>query len=183
MIILEGPDNSGKSTLAAKLKRDTGLPVIHSVKPKEDMSSIQVYHHCLNQVAPKDTLSILDRVTAISESIYGPICRGKSALGMYQKDALLDIWQRPYTIIYCRPDDETILENGGRPQMPGVLENHKRIIDAYDTFMDDLMRFGCPLVFWYDWKDRLAYNSVLNLANEDKRRYMSIVQSTTFLSM
>lgn len=183
MIIIEGPDNSGKSTLAAQLRRDTGLPVIQSSRPSPDLNFVQVYQHCLYQVAPKEKLAILDRVTAISESIYGPICRGESALGMYQRDALLDVWNRPYTVIYCRPEDSVILDNKGRDQMPGVLENHQAIIAAYDRLMDDLARFGTPHVSVYDWKDKLSYISVLNLVEGCKRQHMSAVQSATFMSM
>lgn len=182
MIILEGPDNSGKSTLAAKLHRDLGIRVIHSIKPSENWTSKMVYEHCLKQIAPQTEVAILDRVTAISEAIYGPICRGESALGNYQTEALLDLWQRPYTVVYCRPDDETILDNQGREQMPGVLENHKRIIEAYDRMMEDLGRFACPYVIHYDWKDKTSYTRIKNLAKSDQKRVSSVVQSATFMS-
>lgn len=182
MLILEGPDNSGKSTLAAKLKRDLGVRVVHSIRPPQDWTHKMVYEHCLKQIAPQTESCILDRVTCISEAIYGPICRGESALGNYQTEALLDLWSRPYTVIYCRPDDDVILDNQGREQMPGVLENHKRIIEAYDRLMYDLARFATPYVFTYDWKDKTSYTQVKNLVNADKARLASLVQSATFMS-
>lgn len=182
MIILEGPDNSGKSTLAARIKRDLKIPVIHSQKPSEDWTSRMVYEHCLKQLAPRMELSILDRVTAISEAIYGPICRGESALGNYQAEALLDLWQRPYAIIYCRPSDETILDNKGREQMPGVLENHKKIIEAYDRVMDDISIFSSCYVMKYDWQVRTNYQTVLNWIATIQRSHLSFIQSAAFMS-
>ena len=36
IIIIEGPDGSGKTTLAEKLSRQTKYPIIHRSQPKTD---------------------------------------------------------------------------------------------------------------------------------------------------
>ena len=36
IFILEGPDGSGKTTLANQLSKQTGFKVIHKVQPKTD---------------------------------------------------------------------------------------------------------------------------------------------------
>lgn len=151
MIILEGPDNAGKTTLAKQLSKALGIPERHSERPNPAWTPVECLEHSSRQLRPQR--AILDRVYAISEPIYGPVCRGKSALGDKAREAILDLYQRPYLIIYCRPRRATILQNAGREQMPGVLENHVQLIQRYDDFMLDICRFSKCKVIQYDWQN------------------------------
>ena len=40
IIIIEGPDGSGKTTLAEKLSRQTKYPILHRTQPKSDRKSV-----------------------------------------------------------------------------------------------------------------------------------------------
>lgn len=180
MIIIEGPDNSGKTTLGAKLQRDLEIPLLHSIRPPKSSDEQQVLQHSYAQLTPKRV--ILDRVYAISEPIYGPICRGKSDLGKLGENALMDLMSRDYLVIYCRPLDKVILKNDGRDQMEGVLENHEAIIRAYDRAFEDLCAFHSGTVVYHDWKMRLSYPSLLKIAKDHLKKFDSTLASAAFLS-
>lgn len=181
MIIIEGPDNAGKTTLANKLSKRLGLPVVHSVRPKRGDSEGVVLSHSNSQLQPQN--AILDRVYAISEWVYGRVIRGKTALGHFHSQALLDLYHRPYLIIYCRPEMETILNNKGRKQMAGVLEHHQKIVEEYDYIMTDLNRYSHSTVVRYDWEinnfDLLANRCQAHL-DRNHSRFTSVEYLTKF---
>lgn len=181
MIILEGADNSGKSTLGEYLSNKLNLPLRHSEKPNPEWTPVEALGHSSRQLRPQS--AILDRVYALSEYVYGPICRGASALGEQHQEALLDLYNRPYLIIYCRPHLSTILRNGGRDQMEGVLENHQKIVEEYDRLMDDVSRFSCCQVVNYDWQSITDLPRILDIARVHMKKYRSGIYSSFYLGL
>jgi adenylate kinase family enzyme len=179
MIIIEGPDNSGKSTLGEYLSKQLGTPLQRSEKPDPAWTPVQALEHSCRQLRPQS--AIRDRAYVISEYVYGPICRGGSALQEYHPQAMFDLYSRPYLIIYCRPRSSTILRNGGREQMDGVLENHQRIIDGYDCLMEELARFSRCKILRYDWQCLGDRERVLHQAQTHLIQYQSGLYSTIFL--
>lgn len=160
MIIIEGPDNSGKSTLGTQLSDALGIPLRHSVRPAPEWSHRQCFEHSARQLRPQR--AILDRVYAISENIYGPICRKENGLGDNAKKALMDLYHRPYLVIFCRPPVRDILANGEREQMEGVLENHHDLIRGYDRLMEDMVRFSLCTVIQYNWTDKTSLPELID---------------------
>lgn len=82
LIILEGPEAAGKSTLAEQLHAQTGYPIIHSDKPKTEQDKL----HMLMMYAGfiyADKNVILDRCW-YSEMVYGNIMRDKSYVDLEQ---------------------------------------------------------------------------------------------------
>lgn len=138
MIILEGPDNSGKTTLGQRLETALGVTLIHSTRPPADASSSDLIEHAVLQVEPRRV--IMDRNYLISELVYGTILRGGPALGRERHLKLMnDMLELGHIlIIYCRPSADTILDNGNRQQMIGVIEAHGKIISNYDRLMGQL---------------------------------------------
>lgn len=181
MIIIEGPDNSGKSTLGVKLSLDLRIPLIHSEKPNPDWTPEQALEHATRQLKPRAVL--LDRVYILSEYVYGPICRGRSALGELHPEALLDLYYRNYLIVYCRPSDKTILDNRGRDQMEGVLENHHKIIQEYDRLMTEIGIFGSNTVIHYNWEEIGSYPKVLHACRRHIKEFNSRYHSTVFMGI
>ena len=169
MIIIEGCDNSGKSMLAAQLSKALDIPARHSSRPDPKWTSVQALEHSSRQLRPQR--AILDRVYSISEPIYGPIVRGKNALGDCARQAILDLYQRPYLIIYCRPHVDTILRNAGREQMEGVIENHRQLVQRYDDFMLDIIRFSKCTVIQYDWESKTEMPGLLARCEEHLLRF------------
>jgi hypothetical protein len=105
--------------------------------------------------------SILDRVTFVSEKVYGPILRGKLALD----EKTLDWYEQRFInagwiLIYCRPSDAAIIEyvRGGRmdkliielgksdykkrDHVQGVKDNIEAIIASYDHVIASLKKKG-----------------------------------------
>ena len=140
MFIIEGPDNSGKSTLGAKLSKELGLPLVHSIKPNPAWSELEALEQSIMQLLPMRI--IRDRTYAISEMVYGPVCRGKSALAELHPQAITNLCHYNHLIIYCRPPNGVILDNKGREQMEGVLENHEELVKRYDKLISEIERTG-----------------------------------------
>lgn len=180
MIIIEGCDNSGKTLLSAQLSKALNVPARHSVAPNPAWTPLECLEHSSRQLRPQRI--ILDRVYAISEPVYGPICRGKNALGDQARQAIMDLYQRPYLIIYCRPSKSTILKNGGRDQMPGVLENHHRLIQKYDDFMLDIIRFSKCTVIQYDWENKTEMPALLQRCEDHLLKFDQSTWSAEFLA-
>jgi len=150
MIILEGADNSGKSTLGKKLAKKFHLPLVHSSRPKGNLLPLEILSHSNNQLKPSKTIQ--DRVYAISEYVYGHVIRGKTDLGAHHAIALEDLYSRDHLIIYCRPNLKTILKNVGREQMEGVIDNHPELVNEYDELMVDIGRYSNNKVVRYDYE-------------------------------
>lgn len=175
-IIIEGPDNSGKSTLAKSLSEILTCPVVHSERPNKGWGVNQTLLHSYRQLRPKR--AILDRVYAISEYVYGNVVRNGSALGEFHKEALLDLYQRPHLIIYCRPDIRTILDNQGRPQMKGVLEKHSRIVEEYDILMDEVALH--TNLIRYDWQEDI-FDNLVKACSKHMKDFETQVISSMFM--
>lgn len=166
MLIVEGPDNSGKSTLVRRLAEDAKLLLVAN-KRKPTMKC-QVFEF-LNLAIPlsKRFPTIFDRWSPISEAVYGPVIRGHSILSFHDEEiaraAPILAGLQPM-LIYCRPDDETIESTiRDRSQMAGVPEKIKDLIRSYDHVIDHWTHSptnSYPTVR-YNYRDPGAYGSIL----------------------
>lgn len=78
IIIIEGSDGSGKTTLAQQLSRQTGFPIVHQSYPKtEEEKKCMVGMYI--QAIKENKNAIFDRCW-YSEMVYGPILRDRSAI-------------------------------------------------------------------------------------------------------
>lgn len=170
LIIAEGMDNTGKTTLVQKLSEDLKLLVMNNRRKPQDEEEMAAYLRLVN-TTQWHFPTILDRLCTISEPIYGVLRKSGPVITKERADAhLVTLRAMKPLIIYCRPDDRTILNFGDRPQMDGVIENAKSLLLAYDQCMDRLAIKGHLIVKWdyknyqYDW----IRNQVINyLENPD----------------
>ncbi len=150
MIIVEGFDNSGKSTLVKKLSKDLKLLVMNNQRLPKSAVDVQDYLSLCGSINHRYPL-ILDRLSVISEPIYGPICRDQSILTplilAHMRAQLLEL--NP-AIVYCRPPTPAIL-NFEEEQMEGVVDKAMTLIAAYDFHMSQLDELGFNVVV-YDWQ-------------------------------
>ena len=141
-IILEGFDNSGKSTLAASV----GLDVVHPGPRPKDFFEERRYLE--KQEAEARTPIVMDRVTCVSTPMYS----GRPMRHyMPYLESLLQT--RHCVMIYCRPKIESILNFEAHAvkgydtdeKIRWLMKNAGLIVKRYD----DLMATVPHLV--YDW--------------------------------
>lgn len=80
IVILEGPDGSGKTTLAKWLQHRYDLVYHHEGPPPAGVSVIDHYLELLETARDFDV--VFDRM-ALGERVYGPILRGEDRLGLH----------------------------------------------------------------------------------------------------
>lgn len=100
IIIIEGPDGSGKTSLAKQLSRQTGYPIIHRTQPKSEEEKQQMMGEYL-QVIKNNKNAIFDRCW-YSEMAYGPVMRDDSVITypqMYELEKMLA--KNGALIIHC----------------------------------------------------------------------------------
>ena len=159
MILLEGPDGSGKSTIGRKLSGATGWPLVHSGGPpgSEDEARARIH----SQLSLKGT--ILDRSVCTSELIYGPIVRGSMVIDPNELwIGINSMINRGWIMVYCRPSldileeyakskmEELIKEEGKSWKTPEHVEAVKNniawITRAYDELIPELRSRGMTIL-------------------------------------
>ena len=158
MIIVEGPEGSGKSMLAAKLSAKFGIPVVHSGGPPVDSDEIN------SRIEAEDRghqTAILDRCTPISELVYGSVIEGEPRIPTYMLYAVLKTWaDQGWTLVYCRPTDDAMLEyvrnqldpiarmKGYKPQkyIDGAKANIHALRDKYDEVIEKTRELGMEVL-------------------------------------
>jgi thymidylate kinase len=95
IIILEGPDGGGKSSLAKRIEAQTGYCILPRDKPKTEEEKLKMYEDYGNLILGHNNV-ILDR-SWYSEMVYGPIMRDEIIMSKEQMYGL----------------EELIVENGG----------------------------------------------------------------------
>ena len=149
MVIIEGPDNSGKTTLLNKLQviHKLGYLAIPHRGPTDKYHDLYVnMEYILNRaIRSSSKRYIVDRLPLISESIYGPLCRKRDLWVENFEDKLR--FSKALTtldpfIIYCRPPREKILnmnthqvkDYDTKEHLAQVNKQKQNIIDAYDNY-------------------------------------------------
>lgn len=131
MIIIEGMDNSGKTTLARRLAKDLELLYINNRKKTTGLKTLDRDVYNFTRLSTIYN-TVFDRWSAISEPVYGSVLRGTTYLEEDKRQLHQYCLQANPLVIYCRPSDETILKFGDEPQMEGVIQRAKDLILAYD---------------------------------------------------
>lgn len=134
-IVLEGPDNAGKSTLATQISKVMGWPMVGSEGrekyPNEINDRIRRYF--------KDypDQHIFDRHPVISQSIYRML-HDKTPVEEPLEEAFYDM--KPI-LIYCRPAEisrglkgHIAREDDDEAYLKSVEDNYYRLVAAYDDW-------------------------------------------------
>ena len=132
IIIIEGPDGSGKTTLAGVLSRQTGFPMVHRTQPKSEEEKARMMQEYVATIKAGKN-AIFDRCW-YSEMVYGPIMRDKSVISypeMYELEWLLT--KRGALIIYCTDRPETLWYR--------CSKRGEDYITDYDTFVSICKEF------------------------------------------
>lgn len=178
MIIVEGPDNSGKSTLVSTLIKEFKLTKLKPYKNGPPSNEEDNYYNSLSivneAIRHPNKNCICDRLSLIGESIYGPICRGKdlwvNSFGHKMKLLNSLRYMDPF-IIYCRPPTSIVLdmtshklkEYDTEEHINQIKSNKRLILEAYDNYF----------AFWrdhnfytYNYMNNQSYNNLLTRLKE-----------------
>lgn len=136
MIILEGPDNAGKTTLGKHLVAELGLELIHGGDAPKDLAECWTR---IDKIMDHPNPAIFDRVIQISEQIYGNVFRNTTFFDCHKEISRLRRKHYPL-IIYCRPDISKLLHleekdfraDEEKSHVKKVKENQQRIVNHYD---------------------------------------------------
>lgn len=171
LLILEGPDGSGKTTLANKLLKGTGCPtlLVKRSGPPGSVETLKFQADWIKAQGSSGLNIIADRHPLISETIYAPIVRKVSPLWS-EVDALAYFGQIPDSarplIIYCRAPLQIMAVSAKiEPQMEGVLSEYTSLVAAYDDFMVRLARRDYA-VHRYDFSEDGEAKHPIGLAGE-----------------
>ncbi len=170
-ILLEGMDNTGKTTLAQKLHETLNVPVVKlpNYRKVVDKNSYIKQLIDLLELSRKADF-IVDRHPIISENVYGPILEKNNVLIQNPLwPELVEAFSKANpTIIYCRPPTAKIKAFGEREQMNGVTMNADKLILRYDALMEQLCVAGFR-VYVYDWTHNAHIDDILRIYQRDRR--------------
>lgn len=115
MIIVEGPDGAGKTTLIEQLLHQLDLPVADRVVSKDAEAMTDLVAWVEDNVKQGWQNVIYDRHRLISEPIYGPILRNRPEPGFDDIRWLTEMTEKLYdsrpVIIYCLPTLTRVWKN------------------------------------------------------------------------
>lgn len=139
MVIIEGPDRAGKTTLARFIEAKLGYQYHHE-GPPINKSALQHYAELL---LTKPDRTVFDRLH-LGETVYGPIMRGVDLLDGDAGVVLMNrlIVPRNIHVIICLPDFEGCLERWSRNlklEYVTTIDQFKRIYDHYQELAFRLM--------------------------------------------
>lgn len=136
MLIFEGPDGAGKTTLIQQFTENFDLEVAPRVVSKEAqaMTDLQVWVD--RNLDMGFQYKIFDRHRLISESIYGPVLRHHQSTGFNDLTWMGPRIRRFYDIkpiiIYCLPPLQVVINNIKNDGDNAVVQEHiEAIYTAY----------------------------------------------------
>lgn len=164
MIIVDGPDGAGKTTLCHKLVQD-GTVAGYLESPSRTKGKLsfaeQTNRYLFSYI---DRNLVVDRYL-FSEMVYGPVMRGHCVFR--NKDffeILSTLIEHRNPIIFCLPESVKHL-NLRLEQMPGVVEKIPEIFLRYQNYYSLVARMYSG-VFAYDLNSPTSYFKVKEFLRE-----------------
>lgn len=146
IIIIEGPDGAGKTTLANYLSKKMGYPIKHRSTPKSQEEKDAMMQSYIDDIASGDSM-IWDRCF-YSEMVYGPVKRDQSYINVEQMVALeVDLQRVGALVIYCTDDVLSLWERCLRTGEKYItnVDELSDIVDRYEKLMIDTVHL-IPIV-------------------------------------
>ena len=166
MIIVDGVDNTGKTTLAQELAEKYDLPLRKSTGPQKDNPEIvkEFIYSTLERDLQDEV--IYDRHALITEKVYGPVLRGKNVLEEIEDSYyLLYMFKqtRPLIIYTVLPAEEIKATFEERDQLEGVYENVDELYRRFNKLAGQLRSAGFQVIKY-------------NYKGDDKDKLMEVVE-------
>lgn len=156
MIIVEGPDGAGKTTLISQMVERYDLQVAPRVVSKDANAMVNLRDWVDTNLEEGPQWMIFDRHRLISETIYGPALRQNAEDGF---DSLTQMWlwlrkfyELEPLIIYCIPPLDVVKSNTEHdPDNRAVAHKIEAIYQAYvaRAALDSIMSPGSVIIWDY----------------------------------
>jgi len=168
MIIVEGPDGGGKSTLVQALAKGLNYPVAQRVVDKQTNALVDLQNWVDTNLMEGFSRTIYDRHRLISEPIYGPLIRPGKNLDFFSPMWLERVMGEFYyirpVVIYCIPPRYVVKQNLAGDEDNAVPAPH---IDAiYDMYLAracvDMAQSGRMYVHRYDYTSGADVDDIAN---------------------
>jgi DNA polymerase III delta prime subunit len=135
VIILEGPDGAGKTTLADLLANYHGFVRWHTNKPSRNEYVFKTYTDLLIKALNHDQPVVFDRLH-LGETIYGPVMRGKDLLGPLGVRLINRvIVARDVKFVICLPD-KWLFRHIFNTRGDDYIKQYDKASDIYDMYLD-----------------------------------------------
>jgi len=143
MLIVEGPDGGGKTTLITELQAQMDIAIMPKASRSDTGPDTRTLRKWVDQdlSTPNHSPHLYDRYPLISEPIYGPLIRGHMADGFDDLQWFASrcemIRQRSAAIVFCLPPFEVTHRNvmlnhdNSTKHMRGVRMKIRAIYEQY----------------------------------------------------
>lgn len=153
IILIEGPDGSGKTTLANKIQQQTGYTLLHRSYPKTEEEKANMKNEYMEVIKSRKNI-IMDRCW-YSEMAYGPAMRGETNItypDMYELEKAI-VRYGGGMVIYCTGPINTLWQRCISRGEDYVVDKdtYREIYTTYETVMEDVPHI-IPVVT-YEYKD------------------------------
>jgi len=179
ILILEGPDGAGKTTLAETLRhRFQDKSMVHIVKHGpytgvEPEHLCRIYFRSMSPALTFDDVVIMDR-SWLSEPIYGEVYRnGANRIDVERKRMLERVaLSRGAVVIHCQPDFETCVEAFEKRIGEEYLDDISQLEAVYNEYESIGLTTSLPTIHYdytqdsIDWLlDKISRVSIKNGAS------------------
>ncbi len=146
VIILEGPDGGGKTTLARRLKNEYHYTIVKTNAPAPSENVFKTYTNTLLEAIDGGERVVFDR-HYLGERVYGPLLRGGNSIGD-QGIALIErlIAANDVRVVICCPRWSTLMS--GWREKDDLLKKESQLRSVRDAYMSEARRLGLTV---YDW--------------------------------
>lgn len=158
MIVVEGPDGAGKSTLIREIQSEFPITLAPRVVSKDAEAMVDLVKWVEEDNAKLGQGVVYDRHRLISEPIYGAILRAQAEPGFDDIDWLERMMRQFYskkpTLIYCLPPREVVKNNVFADRDNSVVRGDsgsviERIYNLYVARA--AVDVGCRRAYIYDY--------------------------------
>lgn len=146
VVVLEGCDGGGKSTLANWLHNTHDYAIVKTGPPAPAGNLTVTYLDALHAAIREPGRTVFDRCH-LGEAVYGPILRGADRIGVEGLAAIERvIAKHSVRLIICAPPWETLVV--GWRGKEDLVKNEATLRTVYERYLEEAERLG---IVPYDW--------------------------------
>jgi hypothetical protein len=131
VLVLEGPDHGGKTTLARWLEKEKGFKYVHEGPPPPGRDQLAYYGLQLWRALQSEKPVVFDRLH-LGELTYGPVMRDKDSLGYYGMRLFGRVLgSQPALCVICLPPWSSVVEGWRKRKAKEYLRTEVQLHDVY----------------------------------------------------